>query len=56
MKTVHMSKIINEKNDLDQIVDANTVVQPIERVMKKEITEAFKDMKIAKNLVNCKNR
>ena len=37
----HMSKIMNEENEWDQISDAYTVEGPIERVMREEIMEAF---------------
>ena len=42
----HMSKIMNEENELDQIADA--VEGPIEGVMREEIMEAFKYVKIGK--------
>ena len=38
----HMSKILNEENECDQIADADTVEGPIERVTREEIMEAFK--------------
>ena len=41
-----MSKIMNEKNECDQIADA--VEGPIERVMREEIMEAFRYLKIGK--------
>ena len=41
-----MSKIMNEENELDQIAD--TVEGPIERVMREEIMEVFKYLKIGK--------
>ena len=41
----HMSKIMNDHNEWDQIADADTVEGPIERVMGKEIMEAFKYLK-----------
>ena len=44
--TAHMSKIMNEENEWDQIAD--TVEGSIERVMREEITEAFKYLKIGK--------
>ena len=31
-----MSKIMNEENELDQIADADTVEEPIERVEKRD--------------------
>ena len=37
---------MNEENELDQIADADTVEGPIERVMREEIMEAFKHLKI----------
>ena len=33
---------------MDQIADADTVLEPIEGVMREEIMEAFKDLKIEK--------
>ena len=42
----HMSKIMNEENEWDQIAD--TVVGPIVRVMREEIMEAFNYLKIGK--------
>ena len=42
----HMSKIMNEENEWDQIAD--TVEGPIEREMREEIIEAFKYLKIGK--------
>ena len=45
---VHMSKIMNEENEWDQISDADTVEGPIERVMREEIMETFKYIKIGK--------
>ena len=42
----HMSKIMNEENEWDQIAD--TVEGPIERVMRDEVMEAFKHLKIGK--------
>ena len=44
----HMSKILNEKNEWDQIADADAVEGPIERVMNEEMMEAFKYLKIGK--------
>ena len=44
----HMSKIMNEENEWDQIADADAVEGPIERVMREEIMEAFKYLKIGK--------
>ena len=41
-----MSKLMNEENELDQIADA--VEGPIERVMREEIMEEFKHLKIGK--------
>ena len=35
----HIPKIIKERNELDQIANADTVQGPIERVMSKEIME-----------------
>ena len=43
-----MSKVMNEENELDQIADADTVQGPIQRVMREEIMEAFKYLKIGK--------
>ena len=48
LRKTHMSKIMNEENELDQIADAYTVEGPIERVMREEIMEAFKYLKIGK--------
>ena len=42
----HMSKIMNEENEWDQIAD--TVEGPIERMMREEIMEALKYLKIGK--------
>ena len=44
----HMSKIMNEENELDQIADADAVDGPIERVMRDEIMEKFKYLTIGK--------
>ena len=44
----HMSKIMNEDNDWNQIADADAVEGPIERVMRKKIMDAFKHLKIGK--------
>ena len=41
----HMSKIMNEENELDQIADADGL---IERVMRDEIMEEFKYLTIGK--------
>ena len=41
-----MSKIIHIGNEWDQIADANTVEGPIEGVMREELMEAFKHLKI----------
>ena len=38
----HMSKVINEENERDQIVDAYTVEGPFETMMREEIIEALK--------------
>ena len=43
-----MSKIMNEENDWDQLADADTVEGPIERLMREEIMETFKYLKIGK--------
>ena len=43
-----MSRIINEENEWDQIADADTVEGPIEGVMRVEVMEAFKYLKIIK--------
>ena len=45
---VHMSKIMSEENEWDQIVDVDTVEGPIERVMREEIMETFIYLKIGK--------
>ena len=37
-----MSKIMNQENEWDQVVNADTVVGPIEGVITGEIMEAFK--------------
>ena len=37
-----MSKIMNAENEWDQIADVDTVEGPSERVMREEITEAFR--------------
>ena len=42
----HTSKIMNEENEWDQIVDANAVEGPIESVMREDIMEAWKYLKI----------
>ena len=39
---------MNEENEWDKITDADAVEGPIERVMKEEIVEAFKYLKIGK--------
>ena len=44
----HMSKIMNEENELDQIADADAVDGPIERVMRDEIMEEFTYLTIGK--------
>ena len=44
----HMSKIMNEKNEWDQMVDTDTAEGPIKRVMREEIMEVFKHLKIGK--------
>ena len=44
--TAHMSKITNEKNEWDQIADADTVVLPVKRVMKEDILEVYKHFNI----------
>ena len=44
----HMSKIMNEENELDQIADADVLDGPIERVMRDEIMEEFKYVTIGK--------
>ena len=48
VRKAHMQKIINEENELDQTADADTVEGLIERVMREEIMEAFKHLKIGK--------
>ena len=42
--------MLNEDNEWGQIADADTVEGPIERVMREEIMEAFKYLKIGKAL------
>ena len=44
----HMSKMMNEEHELDQIADADAVDGPIERVMREEIMEEFKYLTIGK--------
>ena len=44
----HMSQIMNEDIEWDQIADAGVVEGPIERVMREDIMEAFKYLKIGK--------
>ena len=44
----HMSKIMIEENEWDEIADADTVQRPIERVLREETMEAFKHLKIGK--------
>ena len=44
----HESKIMNEENEWDQIADADTVMGPIERVMREEIMKAFKYLRTEK--------
>ena len=44
----HMSKVMNEDNELDQTADADVVQGPIERVLREEVMEAFKHLKIGK--------
>ena len=44
----HTSIIMNEENKWDQITDADTVDGPTERVVREEIMEAFKYLKIGK--------
>ena len=39
---------MNKENEWDQIADADTVQEPIERVLREEIMEAFKHLKIGK--------
>ena len=46
----HMSKIMNEENEWDQIADADTAQGPIERVLREGIMEAFKHLTIGKAL------
>ena len=42
----YMSKIMKEENEWDQIAEADAVEGPIERLMREEIVEAFKYLKI----------
>ena len=44
----HMSKNMNEENEWDQTADADTVEGPVERVMREEIMESCKHLKIGK--------
>ena len=44
----HMSEIMTDKNEWDQIADADAVEGPIERVMREEIMEALIYLKIGK--------
>ena len=44
-----MLNIMNQNNEWDQIVDADTVEGPIERMMSEEIMEAFIHLKIGKS-------
>ena len=44
----HMSKIIIEENERNQIADDYSVEGPIKRVAREEIMEAFKYLKIGK--------
>ena len=46
--TAHMSKIMNDENEWDKVVDTDAVEGPIERVMREEIMKAFKYLKIGK--------
>ena len=48
LRNAHMSEIMNEDNDWNEIADADAVEGPIERVMRKKIMEAFKHLKIGK--------
>ena len=48
LRKAHMSKIMNDENERDQIEDAYTEDGPIERVMREEIMEAFKYFPIRK--------
>ena len=41
-----MLKIMNEKNECDQIANADAIQGPIERVLKEEIMVALKHLKI----------
>ena len=49
----HMSRIMNEENEWDQIADADSVEGSIERVMIKDIMEAFNYLKIGKTKHIC---
>ena len=40
----HMSKIMDEENQWDQIAYADTVLGPIKRVMKEDILEVYKHL------------
>ena len=46
---VHMSKIMNEETEWDQIVDAATLEGPKQIQMREEIMEAFKYLMIGKS-------
>ena len=46
----HMSKIMNEENEWHQIADVDTVEGQIKRLMREELMEAFKYLKIGKAL------
>ena len=42
----HMSEILNEKNELDEIADTDSVEGSIERMLREDIMEAFKYLTI----------
>ena len=44
----HMSKILNEVNEWDEIEGADTVEGPSRRVTREHIMQAFKQLKIGK--------
>ena len=44
----HMKKIMNEENEWDQIVRADMVEGPVERVTDEEVMEALNKMKLGK--------
>ena len=46
----HMSKIMTEETEWDQIADADAVEGPIERVMREEIMVAFDTLRFERRL------